>query len=187
MKKLILPPEVLEARIAPAAGVLDLSKLDGVNGFQINGEVADDQIAGSVSEIGDFNGDGLADFVIGADSSSPNGALSGGAYVIFGTSHGFPANFDLTSLNGTNGFKILGEAAGDSAGISVSGAGDVNGDGLADLIIGAPGASLNGRIDAGAAYIVFGTASPAAALTLSSFDGEGVKIEGNAAGTGFGS
>jgi hypothetical protein len=186
MKQLLFSPEVLEARIAPAASVFDLSKVDGVNGFQIHGEAADDQVGDSVSAIGDFNGDGLDDFIIGASNSSPNGLLSGGAYVVFGTHAGFPSSLNLPDLDGTDGFKIRGEAAGDDAGIAVSGAGDVNGDGKDDLIIGAPGAAVGTGFDGGAAYIVFGTNQSPAVLTLSSFDGEGVKIEGDSANSGFG-
>jgi hypothetical protein len=187
MKHSQFSPEVLEARIAPAAGVFELGKINGLNGFQLNGEVSDDQVGNSVSGIGDFNGDGLDDFIVGASESSPNGVFSGGASVIFGTRAGFPASLDLASLDGSNGFKIKGEAAGDSAGIIVSSAGDVNGDGKADLIIGAPGAAVGTGFDGGAAYIVFGTNQPAALLTLSSFDGEGIKIEGSSANSGFAS
>ena len=53
----------------------------------------------------------------------------------------FPANIGLSSLDGSNGFKITGGAEGDTMGFSVSGAGDVNGDGFADLIVGAPNAN----------------------------------------------
>ena len=66
---------------------------------------------------------------------------------------------DLTTIAaGTQGFVIHGEEAGDASGYSVSSAGDVNGDGFADLIVGAnfadgPG---NTRADAGGAYVVFG-------------------------------
>ena len=51
----------------------------------------------------------------------------------------FPSNIDLSTLNGTNGFKISGVAAFDDSGFSVASAGDINGDGIDDLIIGAPG------------------------------------------------
>ena len=55
---------------------------------------------------------------------------------------------NLSTLDGTNGFRLDGEAAGDRSGYSVSSAGDVNGDGYDDLIIGADGADPNGMIAA---------------------------------------
>jgi hypothetical protein len=65
---------------------------------------------------------------------------------------------DLTSLTASQGFVITGDAAGDQAGFSVAAAGDVNGDGFDDVIVGAPFGD-NGGIDAGEAYIVFGKVS----------------------------
>ena len=56
---------------------------------------------------------------------------------MFGKASGFAANLDLSTLDGTNGFKLSGVAAGDYSGCSVASAGDVNGDGFADLIVGA--------------------------------------------------
>ena len=69
-----------------------------------------------------------------------------------------PSNIDLSSLNGSNGFKLSGVAGADSTGFSVASAGDVNGDGFADLIIGAPGTDPHGSYS-GASYVVFGRAS----------------------------
>ena len=66
----------------------------------------------------------------------------------------FPPTLDLSSLDGTNGFRLNGVAAGDLSGLAVSSAGDVNGDGLADLLIGAAGAPNGER--SGASYVVFG-------------------------------
>ena len=60
------------------------------------------------------------------------------AYVVFGRASGFGASLDLASLDGTNGFRLDGIDAGDQSGCSVAGAGDVNGDGFGDVIIGAP-------------------------------------------------
>jgi hypothetical protein len=133
---------------------LNLSALDGSNGFQISGEAADDYSGFSVSQAGDVNGDGFADLIIGAFGAGPNGPRSGASYVVFGAASGFAANLDLSTLDGTNGFQISGEAAGDNSGVAVSGAGDVNSDGFADLIIGGPNADPNG-ITSGASYVVF--------------------------------
>ena len=68
----------------------------------------------------------------------------------------FDGAFDLYKLDGTNGFVINGIDPDDSPGISVSGVGDVNGDGIGDLIIGAYGAAPGGNDDAGESYVVFG-------------------------------
>ena len=56
----------------------------------------------------------------------------------------FPAQIELADLDGSNGFVLNGIDAGDSSGVSVSSAGDVNGDGIDDLIIGADEADPNG-------------------------------------------
>ena len=177
--------EPLEARIAPALlATLNLSSLDGKTGFKINGEAASDASGFSVSGAGDVNGDGFADLIIGADYASPNGTHSGASYVVFGKAGGFTTPLELSTLNGVNGFKINGEAGGDLAGFSVSAAGDVNGDGFADLLIGAKGADPNGSFS-GASYVVFGKTCVSATGTfeLSTLNGvNGFKINGEAAG-----
>ena len=81
---------------------------------------------------------------------------------MFGKASGFAANIDLSSLDGSNGFKLSGVAASDCSGCSVASAGDVNGDGFADLIVGARGADPHGNAS-GASYVVFGKASGFAA------------------------
>ncbi len=162
---------------------LNLSTLDGTNGFQISGEAAGDESGYSVSTAGDVNGDGFADLFIGARGADPNGTDSGASYVVFGKATGFGANFNLSTLNGTNGFQISGEAAGDRLARWVSTAGDVNGDGFADLLVSAPNADPNGT-DSGASYVVFGKASGFGAnLNLSALNGSnGFQISGVAAG-----
>lgn len=171
--------EPLESRIAPAfAATIDLSALTGTGGFKVQGGQND--LAGfSVSAAGDFNGDGFEDFLVGARNATPNGASAAGAgYVIFGKAAGFPALVDLAALDAAEGVEIRGEAVGDGLGFSVSRAGDVNGDGFDDVIVGAWRAA-----NSGAAYVVFGRAGPGTAIEVSSLTAAtGFKIQGEAAG-----
>ena len=166
---------------------INLSSLDGSNGFRLDGEVAHDLFGISVSNAGDVNGDGFDDVIVGAFGADPNGLSSGSSYVVFGKASGFSANFDLSTLNGNNGFRLDGVAAHDFSGRSVSNAGDVNGDGFDDLIVGAYGANPNGD-SSGSSYVVFGKASGfSATMELSSLDGsDGFRLDGMTAGDSSG-
>ena len=169
---------------------LDLSSLNGSNGFIINSIGLADGLGTSVSGAGDINGDGIADVVVGADRADPNGKINAGqSYVIYGSRSGFSASFNLSSLNGSDGFAINGIAGrnltdGDHSGSSVSGAGDVNGDGIADLLIGAYGADANGKRAPGQSYVIYGSRSSfGASFNLSSLNGSnGFVINGIASG-----
>ena len=134
---------------------INLSSLSGSNGFRLDGEVAHDYSGSSVSNAGDVNGDGFDDLIVGAKGADPNGTDSGSSYVVFGQASGFSATMNLSSLDGSNGLRLDGEAAYDYSGQSVSTAGDVNGDGFDDLIVGASRADSNGT-DSGSSYVVFG-------------------------------
>ncbi|MEK6790012.1 MAG: integrin alpha, partial [Pseudomonadota bacterium] len=157
------------------AGNLNLSALNGVNGFRLFGVAAGDLSGDSVSSAGDVNGDGFDDLIVGATGADANGNSNPGAsYVVFGApSVGTAGTLNLSALNGLNGFRLLGAAANDISGTSVSSAGDVNGDGFDDLIVGASGANANGRYNSGASYVVFGGASVGTAgnLNLSALNG----------------
>ncbi|MBA5248147.1 MAG: hypothetical protein FE834_01230, partial [Gammaproteobacteria bacterium] len=124
----------------------------GTGGFVINGEKANDHSGYSVSSAGDVNGDGLDDLIVGAYSGDPSNVSDAGkSYVVFGKTNTTAINLSDIA-QGTGGFVINGEKANDHSGFSVSSAGDVNGDGLDDLIVGAYCA--NG--DKGKSYVIFG-------------------------------
>jgi len=161
------------------AANLDLSSLNGSNGFKLSGVAAYDESGHSVASAGDVNGDGFADVIVGAYRADPHGSGSGASYVVFGKESGFEANIDLSGLDGTNGFKLRGVAAEDHSGLSVASAGDVNGDGFDDVIVGAVDSDPHGSFS-GASYVVFGQESGFAAnIDLSGLDGtNGFKLSG---------
>ena len=150
--------------------VIDLSNIAaGTGGFVINGASAGDWSGASVASAGDVNGDGLTDIIVGAWKS---GANSGRSYVVFGSTSGNAVNLSAVA-GGTGGFVINGQGANDYSGWSVAGAGDVNGDGLADLIVGARRSDPSGGMDAGRSYVVFGQTA-----------GTAINLSAIAAGTG---
>ena len=144
-----------------------MSSLDGTNGFIINGINPGGNLGISVSGAGDVNGDGIADIIIGAsryvfgtNRFSTNNFLEQ-SYMIFGSKAGFTSPFSLLSLNGVNGFTINGTNSYDGFGASVSGAGDVNGDGIDDIIMGAPTYNHTGQ-----SYVIYGQNSTALDVDL---------------------
>ncbi|MDJ0575619.1 MAG: calcium-binding protein [Xenococcaceae cyanobacterium MO_234.B1] len=137
----------------------ELADLDGTNGFAINGIDNFDNSGRSVSNAGDINGDGIDDVIIGAPyADADTYGSQGQSYVVFGSDEGFDASFELADLDGSNGFVITGINNYDNSGRSVSNAGDINGDGISDLIIGAPYADISSNYSSeGEAYVVFGS------------------------------
>lgn len=170
---LAISPFLLAPQLAAAQNV-DLSNL-GDRGFRIDGIDASDLFGKNVSGAGDVNGDGLADLIIGAKGGDPGGVnRAGESYLVFGKSDS--ATVDLGNLS-SGGFRIDGIDANDESGYSFSGAGDVNGDGLADLIIGAWRADPGKRSNAGESYVVFGKAD-VSTVDLANLESGGFRING---------
>ena len=119
--------------------IFNISNLNGENGFVVTSSLYAN-FAYSGASVGDINGDNRSDFIVGGDSK---------AYVIFGA-HSFPAIFNTSNLDGINGFALISNNSDVNLGriISVAGLGDISGDGITDLIIGAQAVDK--------AYIVFG-------------------------------
>ena len=156
---------------------LRVDALDGTNGFVVDGLYGGDYSGSAVASAGDLNGDGIDDLVIGATGADAGlGSTTGGIFVVFGTRDGFAPSLDLATLDGTNGFVIAPPVDDVYAGGALSSAGDVNGDGIDDLLIGAP---YSGN-DAGRTYVVFGRSDGFdATLEIATLDGtDGFVIEG---------
>lgn len=156
--------------------LIEVTSLNGINGFTINGAIPFSNAGHSVSALGDINHDGYPDVGIGAPYANNN---AGAAFVLFGTNNTFPAVISLSSLDGSNGFTIIDQTLNELGGCAIAGIGDVNADGLPDIGIGACGNSIGGNV-----YGLFGSKSFPSYLRLGTLNGtNGFKLIG---GTQFG-
>jgi hypothetical protein len=139
-----------------AVDTADLEAGQG-GGFAIRGARAGDRAGGHVGGGGDVNGDGLADVLVGAATAPSNGAtFAGRAYVIFGKTNSTPVQLIAVESGSENGFSIDGSGSNDNAGSSLLSLGDVNGDGMGDVLVASPQASRAGFTATGVTSVVFG-------------------------------
>ncbi len=128
----------------PVSGSSSLDDAD----LMLLGVSNDDRAGIALAGAGDFNSDGSLDLLIGADQEDSGGSNAGAVYLVFGGDSG---EVDLSDAE----LVLTGGAAGDGAGVSVAGAGDVNADGYADILVGADQEDTGGS-NAGAAYLIYG-------------------------------
>ena len=126
-------------------------------GLAMLGQAAQDHVGMALTAVGDLNGDGRAEILVSALGNDAGGAEAGAAYLVWGTSADTPIRLANVAA-GSGGFRIIGQAAGDDASRALGTVADLNGDGRAELLIGAPGNDAGGA-NAGAVYVVFGKAT----------------------------
>jgi len=155
------------------AGLIDASSAD----VKLIGEVGNDKLGFAISRAGDVNGDGFDDIIVGAYGNNAGGNNAGAAYIFFGAKE-MSGIIDTSNAD----VKFIGEDASDFFGDTLSGAGDVNGDGIDDVLVGAEGDDAGGGF-AGAAYIFYGSNAMSASIDASTAD---VKLIGEDGGDYFG-
>jgi hypothetical protein len=133
---------------------LDLGTINPGQGFVIFDDL-DNPAPLQVSSAGDVNDDGINDVIVGypATEDANGNYIAGNSYIVFGNSSLSSTqnnSVGFSEINGTNGFTIIG------AGTEVTGAGDLNGDGVGDLLIGEPNGGNN---QAGVSYVIYGGSS----------------------------
>ncbi len=151
----------------------DLSTLSMPEGVSIPGPLKDSGQGFRISGIGDFNGDQISDFIYTSRKPiSDDSSGVGEYYVIFGREGGFPEGFDRNYADGVRGFRIEGSVFN-----SISGAGDINGDGFDDIALG----DTYAYDDYGAVWIVFGKETPLGSqvINVSNMElNDGIRIYG---------
>ena len=132
--------------------------------FVFEAERDNEHLGHELVSVGDVDGDGLPDLLTGAYNNDDSAVNAGKSYLLLGASLGEPGLYGIEEAD----YHLRGEQAGDESGLVVSGAGDVDGDGLDDVLVGAKQNREAGQL-AGKVYLVLAT-SLASDLSLSLAD-----------------
>lgn len=155
------------------AAVIELSQLDGTNGFKFTGTPGVSLNGWNMSSAGNLNGDGFDDVVVSSHLAGFNGNSSGSVYVLSGKASAFPAMLAAGDLNGVNGLRIDGPDVGAAFGLSSDRLGDLEGDGFDDIIVGSTGDYSP------SAYVIKGGGALGSVLNLASPGGEVTRLTAN--------
>lgn len=168
-------------------------------GFRVLGAYASGNLGIRTGGNGDFNGDGIDDIVVGCNRGNPGTPpriSAGEVYVLFGHDAKSYNVSDIDTLTFTTnlsiGFRMLGAVSSDSLGTFAGSAGDVNEDGIDDIVVSAPAATSNGRSSGGMVYVIYGRnytsyeAKDIDILTFQFTSTSGFQIFGGNAGDGCG-
>jgi hypothetical protein len=139
---------------------MTVASLEAGRGFTLLGGDGSGSFGFSMAALEDFSGSGYSDLAIGDPDAVVDGqSAAGGVQLLFGGRSGFPDRAIQSDLEASAGVRIEGDRASRFLGLSLSAAGDLNSDGLGDLLIGAPGGSVSQeKTTAGAAFLVYGGA-----------------------------
>jgi len=150
-------------------GPVSSGRIDAADaGYSLSGESSSDYAGYSVALVGDTDGDGNDDILVGAYGDDDGGSSAGAAYLVLGP---VQRAGDLADSDA----KLLGESSGVDAGYMTSSAGDVNADGYADIMVGAPDADAGPGSNSGITYLLYGpisSGSSSLSIADASFVGE---------------
>ncbi|GAB5446128.1 Hint domain-containing protein [Gymnodinialimonas sp.] len=173
-------------------GVIQLSNVaDQPGSYSFTGEILNYEAGSSVTSLGDIDGDGLDDLVIGSENSDDNGNRSGAIYITSSSDLAaadaadgmVDGNIDLANVAAqSNSYEIQGADPSSNTGNSIANVGDVDGDGVDDLLIGALLADGPNGINSGGAFLL--TNADLAAADAADGSVDGVIDLANAAGLG---
>ncbi len=135
---------LLTAAVAPAVPAQITYGGLWVTDLTLEGEYVGAKFGYAIDLMGDLDGDGVPDILVGSPEANPSGMMHAGVAYVF------------SGATGQKIWEVPGQDAQDQCGFSVAAAGDVDGDGIDDMIIGAPYADFSGLVDAGAAYVLSG-------------------------------